>query len=139
MTIDPNYIDAAHDMYNKYHVVPGIFAVDTVDYNDPISGTNFFLDVFWRMKDTPSGPAEIWSIVLPRSNVERDDFIIIDEIIENDKVDELKLRTNTKWNINFQAYSGIIINAKTKNDLHNAIVNCRECLEQLTKTIHSVS
>ena len=136
VSIHPDYIDAAHDMYKKYRVVSGICAVDTLDYNDPITGNNIYLDIFWRMKDTPSGPAEVWSVVLPRSNAEPDDFINIDEIIESDVVgdNEIGNDLNTKWNIYFQAYSGIIINAKTKNDLNDAIVNCRECLEQIVKT-----
>lgn len=100
VTINPNYIDAAHDMYNKYHVVPGIFAVDTLDYNDPITGTNIFLDVFWRMKDTSSGPAEIWSIVLPRS--------MLNEMISSSSTKLLQMTKLTNSN-SVQTQNGISI------------------------------
>ena len=56
MDIYRDYIDAAHDMYDKYRVGADTRAVDTLDYSDPISGKTQVLKIYWQLKAGRSGP-----------------------------------------------------------------------------------
>ena len=134
MNIFPDYIDAAREMYDKFGVEADLRAVETFDYRDPLTLRSTVLKVFWKIKVTSSGSNEVWSVLLPKSNVRQYDECDIDGVDEL-RGAEFDSGSFTKWNIDFQAQSGIIISAKTKRDLFDAIADCRECIMEMEELV----
>ena len=133
MDIYPDYIDAAHEMYDRYKVDADVRAVDTLEYSDPTTGRNIVLEVYWRMSVNASGPTEVWSVILPRQGNEQVAFKETDESSATAEIAGIELGNDskTKWNIYFQARNGIIVSAKTRKDLFDAVADCRECLAHI--------
>lgn len=141
MDIYRDYIDAAHDMYDKYRVGADTRAVDTFDYSDPISGKTLVLKIYWQLKAGRSGPAETWSITLPRQEDTTNLSIgFTDNSAISDVADiDLASDCESSWQIYFRTEQGILITAKTKRHLLEAVIDCREYLDRLGPSVAIVS
>lgn len=132
MDIYRDYINAAQDMYDKYRVGADTRAVDALEYSDPISGKILVLKIYWKLKAGRSGPAETWSITLPRQEdtANRSEGVTANsasnDFGDNDQAND----DESSWQIFFRAEQGILITAKTKPHLLEAVSDCREYLGQ---------
>lgn len=134
MNIFPEYIDAARKMYSKFGVDADIRAVETLDYRDPITLRAIAVLVYWKIAVGSCGATEVWSVMLPKTTDRQHADYGAAEMNELRSV-EFDAKSGARWNIDFQSQSGVIVSAKSRNDLFDAIIDCRECIGQMAGVI----
>ncbi|MCP5407318.1 MAG: hypothetical protein H6967_07275 [Chromatiaceae bacterium] len=117
-------------MYSEFGVDADIRAVEKLDYRDPITLRAIALLVYWKITVGSCGATEVWSVMLPKSAAQQCDECGAADMNELRSV-EFDARSCARWNIDFQSQNGIIVSAKSRNDLLDAIVDCRECIGQM--------
>ena len=135
MDIFPDYIDAARKMYRKFGVDADIRAVEKLDYRDPITLRAIAVSVYWRIAVGAFGATEVWSVMLPKPTDQLHAEHGVAEMNELRSV-EFDAKSGARWNIDFQSQSGVIVSAKSRNDLLDAIIDCQECIGQMAAAVY---